>query len=249
MPPSRHPPQALDRILHPLPDLRAPWVLPRQDRVQIHAGRRAEYVRRQAPLLRQLDVRRCRAVERATTATIAATGGPAGRRMRRRRRRVHEALRLDRASAVDELGNAERTLPRVRLLPARERGDLSDRESRRVLAAHDAHHRQRAARLLLVWVLLMLLRAGGALDVGAVRGPEFTVYGEEARGLEPCGRCEDVEPERRLDDELLRVGAPQDSLCGAPARVQHVPDPVSRDGEELLPCTASAAEEEGRDDE
>ena len=94
----------------------------------------------------------------------------------------------------------------------------------------------------------MWAAAGGApLDVGSLL-PELAVDGDEAGRLEPRRRGEDVEPERRLDHELLRVGAAQDRLGRVHARVQHVPHPIRRDGEEMLPGTVPAAEEKGGDD-
>src|SRR6267142_1909793 len=89
------------------------------------------------------------------------------------------------------------------------------------------------------------------LDVraGAAGRPELAVNADEARGLEARGRREDVEPERRLDHELLRVRAAADRLGRVGARVEDVPDPLGRAGEELLPGAAPSAEEEGGDDE
>ena len=55
-----HAPQTLDRLAHAVADLGAPGVLARYDGVQVDARRRAEDVRRQAPLRRQV-VRRATA--------------------------------------------------------------------------------------------------------------------------------------------------------------------------------------------
>ena len=49
-----HAPQTLDRLAHAVADLGAPRVLARYDGVQVDARRRAEDVRRQAPLRRQV---------------------------------------------------------------------------------------------------------------------------------------------------------------------------------------------------
>jgi len=79
--------------------------------------------------------------------------------------------------------------------------------------------------------------------------PELAVDADEARRLEARRRRENVEPERRLDHELLRVRAAQDRLGRVDAHVQDGPDPLGRDGEELAPGAAPAAEEERGDDE
>ena len=100
----------------------------------------------------------------------------------------------------------------------------------------------------------MATMASGALDdvSAAFRfrgGPELAVKEEEAGGLEAGGGGEDVEPERRLDHELLRVGTPQYRLGRVRARVEHVPHPLRRDGQEMLPGAAPTAEEERGNDE
>ena len=48
---------------------------------------------------------------------------------------------------------------------------------------------------------------------------------DEARHLEARRGREDVEPERRLDHELLRIRAPQDRLGRSDTHVEHGPDP------------------------
>ena len=202
-------------------------------------------------------------------------------------RDARQTLCLDRPSAVDELWNAQRALPQMRLLPTRERGRLGDRERRDVPAAHHAHHAQRRLRLRArarastltpalgvahaparaVPAAAAAAAAGGVargsagraarrrgrgrLDVraGAAGRPELAIDADEAGRLEARGGREDVEPERRLDHELLRVRAAADRLGRVRARVEDVPDPLCRDGEELLPGPAPSAEEEGGDDE
>lgn len=146
------------------------------------------------------------------------------------------------ATAVDEVRHAELALALLRHFPASQCRRLGDRERRLVLASHHVHHRQRRA--------IHATTAAAGLDVGAaLGGPELAVEGEEAGRLETRGRGEDVEPEGRLDHELLRVGAAQDHRDGVWARVEHVPHPVGGDGEEVLPGAVPAAEEEGGDDE
>ena len=151
----------------------------------------------------------------------------------------------------------------MRRLPARERRGLCNRERRLVLASHDAHHGQRRRRLrakasragttttATATATGAAAAAGGALDDvrAASWGPQLAVDVEEARRLEVRRRGEYVEPERRLDHELLRVGASQDRLGRVRARVQHVPDPFGGDGKELMPRAVPAAEEERGNDE
>lgn len=160
----------------------------------------------------------------------------------------------------------------MRLLPACERRRLGDRERGHVLATHHAHHRQRRLRL---WGRAARTALGPAATAGAATGassatttrgrrrraldvraagpatarPELAVDADEARGLEARRGREYVEPERRLDHELLRVRAAQYRLGRVDAHVQHGPNPLGRDGEELAPGAAPAAEEEGGDDE
>ena len=164
----------------------------------------------------------------------------------RGRRCTRQALLLDDPAAIDKVRHAEFALSLLRHFPARERGRLSDRERRLVFTPHNAHHGQGGRQLL--WVAGAAAAGGAPLDDVGAASPELAVDGDEAGRLEPCRRGEDVEPERRLDHELLRVRAAQDYVGGVHARVEHIPNPVGCDGEEMLPGTVPAAEKEGGDD-
>jgi hypothetical protein len=62
--------------------------------------------------------------------------------------------------------------------------------------------------------------------------PDLAIDADEAQHLEA----------RR---GLLRIRAPQDCLGRVDAHVEHGPDPLGGDGEELLPGAMPTAEEEG----
>ena len=100
-------------------------------------------------------------------------------------------------------------------------------------------------------VVVAAAAAASALDVGAAfrGGPELAVEHEEAGRFETGGRSEYIEPERRLDHELLRIRTPQDRLGGICAGAEDVPHPFRGDAQEMLPGAATTAEEERGDDE
>ena len=101
---------------------------------------------------------------------------------------------------------------------------LHDREYDLVLAAHHGQHRRRG---------LLAARAPGewVADERVVEDP--AVHLEEARHLLRHHTRKHVEPHRRLDDELRRLGAPLQCLLGPaePRVVEHVLHVLRRDPE------------------
>ena len=214
--------QTFDRIVDSLDNLRTLGVVARDDGMQVHVRRRAEHLRRESPLpcaLRLILVMRQHAL-----ALVRA--------------RLLEDL-LDALAPLHQLGHAQLVPGLVAVLPRSQCCDLRERKHDVVLAAHDGHHRE---------LLTLRGRHRHAVD------PRLRVGGivQLAHDVQHDGRaderrrCEDVEPDRSLDDEPKRLRTRQQHLAGPAPRTQKRQGEVARSVEERLPLAFPASEEEVR---